>query len=44
MMVQILSMFWLVVAVWLIIEFINSRLGKNRRIISINDESDQGDR
>ena len=41
-MIQILNMLWIVVFFWLVIEFINSRLNRNRRINNISDEFHHG--
>ena len=37
-MSQIINMFWVVVIFWLIIEIINSRITKNKKISKIIDE------
>lgn len=43
-MIQILNMFWIVVVFWLVIEFINARLNRNRKIINITDEFNQSNK
>ncbi len=35
---QIINMFWIVVIFWLLIEMINSRINKNRKIVKFFDE------
>lgn len=37
-MAQIISMFWIVVIFWLVIEIINSRINKNRKLVKLIDE------
>lgn len=37
-MAQIISMFWVVVVFWLVIEVINSRINKNRKLIKLIDD------
>lgn len=41
-MMQILNMLWIVVLFWLVIEFINSRLSRKGKNVSIRDEYNQG--
>ena len=40
-MMQILNTLWIVVLFWLIIEFINSRLGRRGKSADIRDEFNQ---
>ena len=37
-MLQIINMFWIVVVFWLVIEIINNRLNRNKKIISLGNE------
>ena len=37
-MAQIINMFWVVVVFWLVIEVINSRINRNRKLIKLIDD------
>ncbi len=37
-MSQIISLFWVVVIFWLVIEIINSKINKNRKLVKMTDE------
>lgn len=37
-MIEILNMFWIVVVFWLVIEVVNSRLNRNRKIGNTSNE------
>lgn len=37
-MMQIINMFWVVVIFWLVIEVINSRINKNRKLVKLVDK------
>lgn len=37
-MAQIINMFWVVVVFWLVIEVINSRINKNRKLVKLIDD------
>jgi len=37
-MAQIINMFWIVVIFWLVIEVINDRINKNRKLVKLIDD------
>jgi len=37
-MIQIINMFWVVVIFWLVIEVINNRINKSRKLVKVIDE------
>jgi hypothetical protein len=37
-MAQIINMFWIVVVFWLVIEVINNRINRNRKLIKLIDD------